>query len=51
MTKANDKIFGVYKGLGDAYSALEKREPALGCYQKALALRPMINISRNRELS
>lgn len=40
ITKANDTIFDVFKGLGDAYFALEKRDQALDYYQKALALRP-----------
>jgi tetratricopeptide (TPR) repeat protein len=37
---ANDKIFGAYKGLGDAYYAVGKKEAALETYKRALKLRP-----------
>jgi len=40
ITGANDKIFGAYKGLGDAYYAVEKKEAALENYKRALKLRP-----------
>jgi predicted alpha/beta superfamily hydrolase len=40
ITRTNDKIFGAYKGLGDAYNAVEKKEAALENYERALKLRP-----------
>lgn len=40
ITDANNKIFGAYKGLGDAYFSLEKKEEALENYKRALELRP-----------
>ncbi|NIM90158.1 MAG: hypothetical protein GTO17_04340 [Candidatus Aminicenantes bacterium] len=40
ITGTNDKIFGAFKGLGDAYYAIEKKGAALQNYKRALKLRP-----------
>jgi hypothetical protein len=37
---ANDRSFGAYKGLGNAYYAFGKKEAALETYKRALKLRP-----------